>query len=1080
MNEIARLEERPPRQIDDTIPRELERVCQKMLAKRATERYNTAGDLADDLRHFLVKVANAATPPSTRATTFESSGPPPELPSLRPDVDPRPAKVVPKGLRSFDKHDAEFFLELLPGPRDRDGLPEVIRFWKARLEATDHDSAFKVGLIYGPSGCGKSSLVKAGLLPRLAKHIVSVYVEATRDETETRILKALRKACVGLPEGVDLIESLALIRRGRILRPGQKIVLVLDQLEQWLFSKGNDRDTELVAALRQCDGERVQAVVLVRDDFWLAASRFMRALEVRLVEGENSALVDLFDPLHARKVLEAFGRAYGVLPEESRDQSLEQNIFIDQSIAGLTQDGKVICVRLALFAEMVKGKPWNPATWNAMGGTQGVGATFLGETFSSPTAPPEHRLHERAAQAVLKALLPHTGTDIKGHMRSEGELLLASGYADRPRHFADLIRMLDPELRLITPTDPEGATGVGQTAKPGGERYYQLTHDYLVHSLDGWLTRKQRETRRGRAELRLAECSALWNARSENRFLPSFSEWTNIRLLIPPHDWTAAEAAMMRRANRVQGARAGLTLVLLAGATVAGLAIRSRVQQGDKETHALGLVQQLLRADIAQVPGIVARMGEYRRWVNPLLRSARTSAPNDPRRQFVTSVALLPVDPAQRPFLESRLIVASPGEVEVIRNALEPEASVLAPRLWAVLKAVRPGDAGLLPVAGALARFDPASLQWDQQARSVADAFVRVNPVDLGRWLELLRPVRTSLAPHLAAVVRDRGRPATERALATDLLVEYAGDNPNLLADLLMDCDPVAFRVLFGAAQVHASELAQRFRDTLRQHRTMHWDDLPAHVSWTSPAALARRLDEAEGLLADRFAGCQTLPMSDFASVLKQLGASSYRPVQVRPYLDGTTLRVAAVWSRDGLRWASDEGLSADQIERRIAELRAGGLMPVDLAAYPMPDGQPTPTWRFILVSVESTTLPANVRVTAAIPELDHWKDLDRKLDLGLEPQSLHSTTGPDGIRYYSNVWYQAPAERTFEEATLLDEKAYTALMAVGRYAPSIAVTATPRHDKPGFECRYHVLWQNQPPYYYSAKLYPICTEANW
>src|SRR5271166_6350446 len=28
-----------------------------------------------------------------------------------------PVKVVPKGLRAFDEHDADFFLELLPGPR---------------------------------------------------------------------------------------------------------------------------------------------------------------------------------------------------------------------------------------------------------------------------------------------------------------------------------------------------------------------------------------------------------------------------------------------------------------------------------------------------------------------------------------------------------------------------------------------------------------------------------------------------------------------------------------------------------------------------------------------------------------------------------------------------------------------------------------------------------------------------------------------------------------------------------------------------------------------------------------------------
>ena len=53
MNQVATVEPRPPRQIDDTIPRELERICQKALAKRASERYSTARDLAEDLRHFL-------------------------------------------------------------------------------------------------------------------------------------------------------------------------------------------------------------------------------------------------------------------------------------------------------------------------------------------------------------------------------------------------------------------------------------------------------------------------------------------------------------------------------------------------------------------------------------------------------------------------------------------------------------------------------------------------------------------------------------------------------------------------------------------------------------------------------------------------------------------------------------------------------------------------------------------------------------------------------------------------------------------------------------------------------------------
>ncbi len=59
--------------------------------------------------------------------------------------------IIPKGLRSFDVEDADFFLGLLPGPRDRDGVPDCIRFWKNRIEERDTDETFGVGLMYGPS-----------------------------------------------------------------------------------------------------------------------------------------------------------------------------------------------------------------------------------------------------------------------------------------------------------------------------------------------------------------------------------------------------------------------------------------------------------------------------------------------------------------------------------------------------------------------------------------------------------------------------------------------------------------------------------------------------------------------------------------------------------------------------------------------------------------------------------------------------------------------------------------------------------------------------------------------------------------
>ena len=321
----------------------------------------------------------------------------------------------------------------------------------------------------------------------------------------------------------------------------------------------------------------------------------------------------------------AFGRAYGALPEKNRRSQQGTEAFLDQSISGLAQDGKIISVRLALFAEMMKGKPWTPATLREVGGTEGVGLTFLEETFSASTAPPEHRFHQKAAQAVLKALLPESGTDIKGQMRSRQELLEASGYANRPRDFDDLIRILDPELRLITPTDPEGSPSEGQQTTPSGQ-YYQLTHDYLVHSLRDWLTRKQRETRRGRAELRLAERSASWNAKPENRHLPSALEWANIRLLTRKEDWTEPQRKMMKRAGRVHGVRGLILATVLMLVGWGGYEVNGRLK-------AQMLRDRLLGSPLSDVPGIIVELKPYRRWVDPLLRQAspKPRRPETPR-----------------------------------------------------------------------------------------------------------------------------------------------------------------------------------------------------------------------------------------------------------------------------------------------------------------------------------------------------------------------------------------------------------------------------------------------------------------
>jgi hypothetical protein len=135
--------------------------------------------MADDLWFFLNNVVGSTAPVTPSAVVISQAGTAQEITPVpttfkSPDPDSRPIKIVPKGLRSFDEPDADFFLELLPGARDRDGLPDNIRFWKSRIEITDPDRTFRVGLLYGPSGCGKSSLVKAGLFPRLSEDVLTV------------------------------------------------------------------------------------------------------------------------------------------------------------------------------------------------------------------------------------------------------------------------------------------------------------------------------------------------------------------------------------------------------------------------------------------------------------------------------------------------------------------------------------------------------------------------------------------------------------------------------------------------------------------------------------------------------------------------------------------------------------------------------------------------------------------------------------------------------------------------------------------------------------------------------------------
>jgi formylglycine-generating enzyme required for sulfatase activity len=301
-----------------------------------------------------------------------------------------------------------------------------------------------------------------------------------------------------------------------------------------------------------------------------------------------------------------------------------------------------------------------------------------------------------------------------------------------------------------------------------GQRYYQLTHDYLVPSLRDWLTRKQKETRRGRAELRLAERAALWNGKPENRHLPTWWEWLNVRLFTRQCNWTPPQRRMMRRAGRhyrFRGALLTLTLALLAfgGWWMYGY-LRARA-----------LVDLLLAAQTADVPLVVDRLEPYRRWADPLLREraawrdvepylripgwgplqrARANPIHqglDEDQRLRVALALLPVDAGQTDYVCERLLTAQrPDQVKAVRELLQAHAPDAAARFWPVLQDNKEGKARHLRAACALALVAPDDERWAAVSDEVARCLGEENVVLLGEWAALLKPERGHLVPPLA------------------------------------------------------------------------------------------------------------------------------------------------------------------------------------------------------------------------------------------------------------------------------------------------------------------------------------------
>jgi formylglycine-generating enzyme required for sulfatase activity len=621
--------------------------------------------------------------------------------------------------------------------------------------------------------------------------------------------------------------------------------------------------------------------------------------------------------------------------------------------------------------------------------------------------------------------------------------------------------MLDPELRLITPTDAEGLYDKDLPTRSRGQ-YYQLAHDYLVHSLRDWLTRKQRETRRGRAELRLSEWSASWNAKSEKRHSPSLLEWAIIRSLTRKRNWSEVERRMMKRAGRSHGLRSLALATVAALLAAAGLHLRNRFVEANQAIVATGVVRQIVSADTANVPNIIrAIKPSDRRWTDPELRQLVAIAPENSNDKLHASLALLPVDPSQVEYLYSRLLGADPRQLPVIRKALDGHQKKLVERLWAVLDNTQGSPNDRFAAACGLASYAPGenAQRWLSASSFISEQLltqVIKNPSNYALLLETLRPIHLRLLASLSATFRNQQRSETDRSFATYILADYARDQPAVVADLLMTAGSKEYEAFFPIAQGGNATTVPLFQDELAKRVTFSWDDRPLEPSRSKPdEVLVNKIESAGGLLAERFAFCQAMPLGDFLAIVERLRTSGYRPIRLRPYADCQTVRVAAVWTRDGRpsRLVHDE--SSAEI-RRIDELyRREGFLPVDIAGYQVVDSDGEPRDRIAALWVEKGGPDDDARMIAAMSAEELQNAQDQLKSTEMAPATLVAfRDGKERTTYYgtgckSTIASRAVCRNNVAEGKFPAELALRADLTLIDLSVSVAAPqpATEEHD---------------------------------
>jgi len=513
----------------------------------------------------------------------------------------------------------------------------------------------------------------------------------------------------------------------------------------------------------------------------------------------------------------------------------------------------------------------------------------------------------------------------------------------------------------------------------------------------------------------------------------------------------------MNRGFRVHGLRTGLVTALLFILVFTGFTINKAVEERQQtliaqkqeernQAEATRLVEGLLPTDTREVSTSIANLKEFRTWADPQLKQAFEDSAADSNAKLHAGLALVAegqtVDPTALKFLRDRLLTVTPGQFGSVRELLAPHKAELIPEYWKRAMDDQRAAAQRFHAACALAAYDPEHANWNDETfrKFVAEQLVAVTPVYIGQYQELLRPVSGSLVPPLGEIFKDPARGELAKTLATTLLSDYAASDPETLTELVLVANAIADKSLFPILQQQHQQTAVKTMEAVLDRRLEpDWKDDPLDPTWTEPSAAIRaKIEAAHGLISERYAFCQDMQWNAFQEVAETLRASGYRPTRVRPQrsrhspsaaaslpnsavpeqqaaspestantADGTrsvpATLVAAIWTRDGLKWQLQPSVTTAQLPAPDALGAKDGMLLSDLAALPSADPAAEP--QFVAVWSEPTAADEQCRVLIDLSGVDLTAAQAQLTEQGFASQSCISVrTDNAGQRLYTAI----------------------------------------------------------------------------